>query len=239
MKKLLILTPLLVIGSGYAEVSNQSKQHAIDLFSSSIRPVITGIQKSNPNLNVDGLFKKLDETIAQNKTKIAEAYLAFLSPQELEQATQFWMSPIGKKFNENASTLQQALTPIIQPIMAEIMQSMAGAQQEETVAPSDKIVSVNTKDEINKLSANQNIVVKFYADWCGPCKRLNEPFNKLAEDFSNTVFVSVNIDNAQELAKAYQVNGVPAVLVIKKGKVVDKIVGYNPERLEAMIKKVQ
>lgn len=58
-------------------------------------------------------------------------------------------------------------------------------------------------------------VVDFYADWCGPCRKLAPIMAELAKEFDGKVkFYKVNVDNAEDLSKAYGIRSIPSVLFI-------------------------
>jgi thioredoxin 1 len=90
--------------------------------------------------------------------------------------------------------------------------------------------------------ATSPVVVDFYATWCGPCKMLSPRLDKLAGEFSGKIkFVKVNVDEAQELAGRFQVEGIPTLLFFKNGKLQDRVTGLLPEdalksRLSALVR---
>ena len=58
-------------------------------------------------------------------------------------------------------------------------------------------------------------VIDFYADWCGPCRRVAPIMEKLAEEYDGQLLVyKVNVDQEKELANAFQVKSIPMVLFI-------------------------
>ena len=59
--------------------------------------------------------------------------------------------------------------------------------------------------------------IKFYADWCGPCKTYNEIWNKVKEEVSEGVeFVNINVDkDTTGLAAQYNVRSIPYTVIIK------------------------
>jgi thioredoxin 1 len=76
------------------------------------------------------------------------------------------------------------------------------------------------------IQSSTPVVVDFFATWCGPCKTLAPRIDKIADQFSGKVkFVKVNIDQSRELADKYNIQGVPTLLFIQKGKIVDGSVG--------------
>ena len=58
-------------------------------------------------------------------------------------------------------------------------------------------------------------IIDFYADWCGPCRRVAPIMEKLAEEYDGRVLVyKINVDKEQDLASAFQVRSIPMVLFI-------------------------
>jgi len=73
------------------------------------------------------------------------------------------------------------------------------------------------------------VVADFYATWCGPCKALSPRLDKLAGSFTNEIkFVKINVDEAPDLSRRFNIQGIPTLLFFKDGKVVDSIVGLIP-----------
>lgn len=75
-------------------------------------------------------------------------------------------------------------------------------------------------------------VIKFYADWCGPCKVYAKTFNKVAEELKDKVeFINVNIEtDTTGLAAEYKVKSIPFTVVLQEGKDVKKEVGQLREQ---------
>ena len=60
-------------------------------------------------------------------------------------------------------------------------------------------------------------VIDFYADWCGPCRKVGPIMEKLAKDYAGKLNVfKVNVDQEKDLATAFQVRSIPMVLFIPK-----------------------
>lgn len=111
------------------------------------------------------------------------------------------------------------------------------AQKAETPA----MIHVSSKEELEKvIQAGKPLFIDFYADWCGPCRRLAPEVEKLSAAYSGRIaVVKINVDKAEELAKEYGVSSIPAIFVLKDGKVTDKAMGFRPyAELEAMVKPV-
>jgi thioredoxin 1 len=72
------------------------------------------------------------------------------------------------------------------------------------------------------------VLVDFYADWCGPCKMLAPVVETIAAETTATV-AKVDVDQHQNLAREYQVQGVPTVYLFADGESVERLVGMQDE----------
>lgn len=73
------------------------------------------------------------------------------------------------------------------------------------------------------------VLLEFGAEWCAPCKRLEPELEKLAQQWQGKVRLGhVNIDQSPEIAAQYMVMGVPTLLMIQDGEVVERITGFKP-----------
>ena len=85
-------------------------------------------------------------------------------------------------------------------------------------------------DEVIHASANQVVMVDFWADWCGPCRSLTPILEKLVVKYRGTLkLVKVNTDQQQELAAQFGIRSLPAVFFFKHEKLVDQFMGVQPE----------
>ncbi|MCT1577356.1 thioredoxin family protein [Oceanobacillus kimchii] len=78
------------------------------------------------------------------------------------------------------------------------------------------IESVETFNEI--IASEQPVIIKFYADWCPDCKRMDMFIDGVIEEFNNYDWYEVNSDEVEGLAEKYEVMGIPSMLIFKNGE---------------------
>ena len=99
------------------------------------------------------------------------------------------------------------------------------------------VIEVN-KDNFESivLKSDKKVLVDFNASWCGPCKMLRPVLDQIAETNTNVEFVSINVDDEDELAEKYGVSAIPCLVLIDKGEEVKRSVGLiSRDELEDLI----
>ena len=110
---------------------------------------------------------------------------------------------------------------------------LAAAQAAEAEAHFSIEVTSDTFAEL-VLNADQPVMVDFWAPWCGPCLQLGPTVEQVAKDYQGKAVVAkLNVDDAQDLAAKYGVDGIPALLFFDRGEVVSRLGGF-PTAAEAM-----
>lgn len=80
------------------------------------------------------------------------------------------------------------------------------------------------------LDSDKLAMVDFWAEWCGPCRAIGPVVEELSKEYEGRVNVGkVDVDKNPELSVQYGITSIPAILFVKGGKVVDKLVGSQPK----------
>lgn len=81
-----------------------------------------------------------------------------------------------------------------------------------------------------KYLGDKPAVIDFYADWCGPCKKIGPVLEKLAGEFDGEVYVyKVNVDRNRTLSSIFEISSIPALMFIPKSGDPEMVVGFRNE----------
>ncbi len=80
------------------------------------------------------------------------------------------------------------------------------------------------------LKCDKPVLVDFYAEWCGPCKKLEPLLEDFSDDHAEIRVVQVNVDENADLARRYRVEAMPTLLVIRDGQEASRSVGLIPKQ---------
>lgn len=91
-----------------------------------------------------------------------------------------------------------------------------------------QVIEITSLGQLQQLiQGNSRVVVKFYAHYCGPCKKYAPAFSDISNNgiFKDVLFVQVNAETQNAVFKAYNVSSMPTTLVIRNGSVVNSFKG--------------
>lgn len=98
-----------------------------------------------------------------------------------------------------------------------------------------------TTDTFRKdvIESDKPVIVDFWAEWCGPCKKLSPILEEVAEELDGKVTVAkVNVDEERNLGAMFQIMSIPNVLIFNHGEKVDEFVGLrSKDDIVAQVKK--
>ena len=93
-------------------------------------------------------------------------------------------------------------------------------------------VSALTSVELDTLLKNPGIIfVDFWADWCAPCVQFALTYQRVAEQYPDVVFASVNIEHEAALAEEFEIRSIPHLMVFKHGIAIYSESGSVPESI--------
>lgn len=91
------------------------------------------------------------------------------------------------------------------------------------------------------VNSDKLTVIDFWAEWCGPCRAIGPVIEELSKEYDGKVNIGkVNVDQNPQLSVNFGITSIPAILFVKDGQVVDKLVGAQPKanfvkKIEALI----
>jgi len=91
------------------------------------------------------------------------------------------------------------------------------------------LIQINTPAEYNDIINNnkdKNIVLNFWAEWCAPCKHMNDVFAQLSKSYPDVLFLNIDAEQVDDIPELFEVEAVPT-FVFFKNKETDKLVGAN------------
>jgi thioredoxin 1 len=88
-----------------------------------------------------------------------------------------------------------------------------------------------TDETLNEvLETNELVIIDFWAEWCKPCKIIGSILDEISEEYNVTIG-KIDVDENNDAVTKYGIRNIPTILFIKKGQVMDKIVGTADKRL--------
>lgn len=108
-------------------------------------------------------------------------------------------------------------------------------------------IKIDTETFINKVADIKNAewkylgdkpaIVDFYADWCAPCKMIAPSLEEIAAAYGDKIYVyKINVDEAHEIAEAFNISAIPTLLFIPMEGKAYKNIGYiEKEQIEKLI----
>ncbi|MBF0582170.1 MULTISPECIES: thioredoxin [Corynebacterium] len=89
-------------------------------------------------------------------------------------------------------------------------------------------VEITGENFQDTISEDGVVLLDFWAEWCGPCKRFGPIFEEVSEQFPDHTFGKVDTEANQELSAALQIQSIPTLMVFRDGVLLAREAGLLP-----------
>jgi thioredoxin 1 len=97
-----------------------------------------------------------------------------------------------------------------------------------------------TATNFDSVASEGIVLIDFWADWCGPCKRFAPTYEKVSERHPDITFGKVDTEAEQGLAAQFEIRSIPTIMAIRDGVIVFSQPGMLPEQaVESLIEQVR
>ncbi|KAJ8652541.1 Grx4 family monothiol glutaredoxin [Lichtheimia ornata] len=101
------------------------------------------------------------------------------------------------------------------------------------------LVDITSDNQFSSLISKKDavIVLDFWAPWAEPCKQMNDVIAELAGKFSSLQFLKIEAENFADISEEYEIAAVPTVIVLKGGKIVERVEGAKAAEVTNVVAK--
>ena len=121
-----------------------------------------------------------------------------------------------------------------EPVADEVLAQEAREKLAYVVAR-DKLVAIRPQDIPDESSTGVPLLVDFWAEWCGPCRRVTPVLTEISEKWAGRIVVrTINVDQFDGIWEQFGFRGIPTMIVFRDGREVHRVIGFaGKERLVA------
>ena len=98
------------------------------------------------------------------------------------------------------------------------------------------IINIENNSQLEELLNKSYVLLKFSADWCLPCKKIQPLFEKLSNENSHICFGYIDVDIARDVCDKYEVNAMPTFILLHNGEEITRMEGANQNKLYELTK---
>lgn len=91
-------------------------------------------------------------------------------------------------------------------------------------------ININTNNFQNEvMNSNKPVLLDFWAPWCAPCRMVAPTVEEIASERVDIKVGKINVDEQPELANKFGIMSIPTLVVMKNGKIVQRVSGVRPK----------
>ena len=119
------------------------------------------------------------------------------------------------------------------------IQAMLDASKKGPTSVAKQPIILTDSNFSGAVSANELIVVDFWAPWCGPCRMVGPIIEALSAEYTGKAgFGKMNVDENQVVPRSFGIMSIPTIIIFNQGKEVERLVGAYPKaQIEAILKR--
>ena len=191
---------------------------------------IAAAAEDNKQITDEEIFVKEVQRLALSDSwlpRFKETLSKRFDEEELLQILRYRRTEVAKKEIDLAQEIGGEQIQLLQQVIAEVLNQYPN----EPVQAEDQVIEVTAETFSQEVEeSNLPVALKIHAPWCGPCKLMSPTFKTLAAEFEGKCkFASFNLDEDRAIAEKYDITRIPAILLIKEGKLVDKCLGIQSQ----------
>jgi len=89
-------------------------------------------------------------------------------------------------------------------------------------------IDISSENFEDTISANDIVLVDFWAEWCGPCKRFGPIYDKTSNEYEDITFAKLDTEANKQLAGQLDIQGIPTLMAFREGVLVFNQAGALP-----------